>query len=321
MHSVAVDQVSNNKSPPWSMQHYRNKKGGSKVAEDGDDVPTSMAPNPCTIQRHVCTSTIGTSQHSSPPHVVCMGVKMSTGSMKKMKSEHDSSPPRTTAATTAATEPPPHLLDSSSSSSSSVDIRQLKLEAIFHPKFDNENSSDLVIRNTMLRNVANNAGYIEVSLKHSGSLLLWSGKQYYYSKNSTFNSFTKVGEILLLQHFARCHSHHHHRSSGSSSHGSSDWKMEYEKCSDYIYNNRLTCSFEIVTSILGHHGDIPNKDYLILIAVAYRGYDYSGGGGGGGGSIENASKRPRFYTTNELIKFAQTYRLPHNDTWLFGSRV
>ena len=237
--------------------------------------------------------------------------------MKKMKSEHDSSPPRTTATTTAATEPPPHLLDSSSSSS--VDILQLKLEAIFHPKFDNENSSDLVIRNTMLRNVASNAGYIEVSLKHSGSLLLWSGKQYYYSKNSTFNSFTKVGEILLLQHFARCHSHHHR--SGNSSHGSSDWKMEYEKCSDYIYNNRLTCSFEVVTSILGHHGDIPNKDYLILIAVAHRGYDYSGGGGGGGGSIENASKRPRFYTTNELIKFAQTYRLPHNDTWLFGSRV
>ena len=141
----------------------------------------------------------------------------------------------------------------------------------------------------------------------------------YYSKNSTFNSFTKVGEILLLQHFARCHSHHHR--SGNSSSGSSDWKMEYEKCSDYIYNNRLTCSFEIVTSILGHHGDIPNKDYLILIAVAHRGYDYSGGGGGGGGSIENASKRPRFYTTNELIKFAQSYRLPHNDTWLFGSRV
>ena len=170
-------------------------------------------------------------------------------------------------------------------------IAQLKLEAIFHPKFDNESSSNnSTIRQKMLTNVATNKGYIETSLKHSGSLLLWSGKQCFYSKNSTNNIFTKVGEIVLLQHFIRCY-------------GTNNWKEEYKRCSEYIHNNRLTCSFEIVTSILGHHGDLPNRDYLILIAVADRG---DGGKG-------------RFYLTNELVKFAHKFRLPHNDTWIFST--
>ena len=169
-------------------------------------------------------------------------------------------------------------------------IAQLKLEAIFHPKFDNESSSNSTIRQKMLHNVSTNKGYIETSLKHSGSLLLWSGKQCFYSKNSTNNIFTKVGEILLMQHFIRCFD-------------ATNWREEYKRCSEYIHENRITCSFEVVTSILGHHGDLPNKDYLILIAVANRG---DGGKG-------------RFYSTNELVKFAQKFRLPHNDTWIFST--
>jgi len=80
-----------------------------------------------------------------------------------------------------------------------LSIRKLKLEAIFHPKFDNE-GPDTEIRTNMLTKVAANEGYIEASLKHSGSLLLWSGGEYFYSKNSTNNVFTKVGMILLRQH-------------------------------------------------------------------------------------------------------------------------
>ena len=64
----------------------------------------------------------------------------------------------------------------------------------------------------------------------------------------------------------------------------------------------MTCSFELVTSILGQHGDVPKRDYLILIAVADRG------------------NRGRFYSTNELVTFAQQFNLPHNDVWVFASR-
>ena len=170
-------------------------------------------------------------------------------------------------------------------------ISRLKLEAIFHPKFENE-SPDSEIRRKMLDGVSSGRGYLEASLKHSGSLLLWSGRQCYYSKNSTNNAFSKVGEIMLMRHFARCYGG-----------GDRDWRAEYEKCSEFVFRTRLTCSFEVVTSVLGHHGAIPERDYLMLISVADRG---TGSG--------------RFYTTAELVRFALAYRLPHNDAWIFSSR-
>ena len=174
-------------------------------------------------------------------------------------------------------------------------ISGLRLEAIFHPKFENERP-DEDIRRRMLANVDARRGYLEASLKHSGSLILWSGRQCFYSKNSTGNAFTKTGEILLMQHFARCY-------------GATKWREEYHRCSEFIQRRRLTCSFEVVTSILGHHGDLPSRDYLILIAVADRSHRPSGGAAGVG----------RFYSTCELVKFAHTHRLPHNDVWIFGS--
>ena len=167
-------------------------------------------------------------------------------------------------------------------------ITKLQLEAIFHPKFENE-KSDAQIRHQMLSYIAAKQGYLEVSLKHSGSLVLWSGRQCFYSKNSTNNAFTMVGEILLMKHFARCY-------------GIEKWQLEYDRCSEYVYQNRLTCSFEVVTSMLGQHGDVPTQDYLILIAIADRG---NGG---------------RFFSTNELITFSHRYRLPHNDVWIFNSK-
>eukprot|EP00986_Skeletonema_menzelii_P016044 scaffold13319_cov142-Skeletonema_menzelii.AAC.2 len=168
-------------------------------------------------------------------------------------------------------------------------ITKIQLEAVFHPKFENE-KSDTQIRQQMLANVAANQGYLEVSLKHSGSLVLWSGRQRFYSKNSTNNAFTMVGEILLMQHFARCY-------------GIDKWRSEYDRCSEYLHENRLTCSFELVTSMLGQHGDVPIRDYLILIAVADRG------------------NSGRFYSTNELVAFAHRHRLPHNDVWIFSSKT
>jgi len=164
-------------------------------------------------------------------------------------------------------------------------IQSLSLEAIFHPKFENENREVKSIRNEMKEKVNAGKGYLEVSLKHSGNLLLWSGSQRYYSKNSTSNAFTYVGELLLRQHFFR------------SWYGSKSGEEMYQECSAFVEMNRLTLAFEAVTSILGHHGDLPKKDFLILTAVADR-------------SVS------RFYTTVEVLEFAQRYRLPHNDLWI-----
>ncbi|KAL3793907.1 hypothetical protein ACHAW5_007070 [Stephanodiscus triporus] len=172
------------------------------------------------------------------------------------------------------------------------DIVGLRLEAIFHPKFENE-TPDSEIRRKMLEGVASGDGYVEASLKHSGSLLLWSGRQCYYSKNSTNNAFSKVGEVMLMRHFARCYG-----GGGGDGGGRRDWRDEYERCGELVYRSRLTCSFEVVTSVLGHHGDLPNRDYLVLIAVADRG----GGGRGGGGAAGG------FYSTSELVRFAQAHR-------------
>ena len=74
----------------------------------------------------------------------------------------------------------------------------------------------------------------------------------------------------------------------------------YFECSQYLEENRLTLSFEVVSAVLGDHGDTPIKDFVMLTAVADK-------------------SEERFYTTNEVIRLAQKFRLPHNDSWMFAS--
>ena len=173
-------------------------------------------------------------------------------------------------------------------------FKSLSLEAIFHPKFENENRNDQSIRSQMKERVLADQGYIEVSLKHSGSLLLWSGGQRFYSKNSTENPFTYVGEVLLRQHFYRAYSNEEESVTDD------NLERHYQECSDYVQAHRLTLAFEVVTAVLGHHGDIPTRDFMILTAVADRNTEI-------------------FYSTTQLIQLAQRFRLPHNDTWVFDS--
>ena len=154
-------------------------------------------------------------------------------------------------------------------------VTGLRLEAIFHPKFDNENRTTADIRNRMLERVAQSRGYLEVSLKHSGSLLLWSGCMRYYSKNSTDNRFAHAGEIILRQHFARAWNEDDTNQNDVAA------ESKYKVCSDVVESLRLTLSFEVVTSVLGQHGDISNRDFLILTAIA----DRSSEGGRGRSSI------------------------------------
>ena len=161
----------------------------------------------------------------------------------------------------------------------------LSLDAIFYPKFDNE-QSDQKIRQQMLSKMKAHEGYIEVSLKHSGSLILWNGTTL-YSKNSTNNIFTYTAEILLRQHFAQLWPN---RS-----------RETYYDCGAYLKRHQLCLSFECVTALLGQHAEVPHTDFLILTSVA------------------SLREPEHFYTTCQLIAFAQQWKLPHNDIWIYTS--
>jgi hypothetical protein len=169
---------------------------------------------------------------------------------------------------------------------------RMRLEAIFYPKFENEQKEENQrIREQMKERVLNKQGYLEASIKHSGSLILWSGGERFYSKNSTNNVFTDCAEILLRQHFVRAYWND----------DNSDGDRMFRECSEYVERNRYTLAFEVVTSFLGDHGDRPNQDFVILTAVA----------------VKSAS--PYFMPTLELVELAQRFRLPHNDAWVFST--
>ena len=190
-----------------------------------------------------------------------------------------------------------------------VAVRGLRLEAIFHPKFDNErnkkgkkgNQKD-DIRSTMLQKLGIGSteagkGHLEVSLKHSGSLVLWSGSTRYYSKNSACNEFTRTAEILLRQRFETVRQ----AMVGLTNDGNNDWHSyrSYEDCSSFVSHNRYTVAFEVVTAeMLGDHGQVPNLDYVVVTAVADREHE-------------------RFLSTQEVMEFCHRFRLPHNDVWTF----
>ncbi len=190
-----------------------------------------------------------------------------------------------------------------------VAVRGLRLEAIFHPKFDNErnkkgnkgNQKD-DIRSTMLQKLGIGStevgkGHLEVSLKHSGSLVLWSGSTRYYSKNSACNEFTRTAEILLRQRFETVRQ----AMVGRTNDDNNDLRSyrSYEDCSRFVSRNRYTVAFEVVTAeMLGDHGQVPNLDYVVVTAVADR-------------------ENERFLSTQEVLEFCHRFRLPHNDVWTF----
>lgn len=210
-----------------------------------------------------------------------------------ISSQNNTHQPSNTSATSDNTDSEMKEPPTSRPKGQAPNITGFNLEAIFHPKFENENQNDQQIRKDMIAQVSSQQGYLEVTLKHSGSLMLWSGGQKFYSKNSTSNLFTAVGEILLLQHFARAW--------GATEEDLEIVRQKVLECSDYIEQHRLCLSFEVVSTVLGHHGDIPNRNYLMLIAVADK-------------------KQERFFSTAELTAFAQRFRLPHNDAWLYASK-
>ncbi|KAK1357380.1 putative 2',3'-cyclic-nucleotide 3'-phosphodiesterase [Heracleum sosnowskyi] len=164
-----------------------------------------------------------------------------------------------------------------------------QIRATFYPKFENE-KSDQEVRTRMIELVSKGLGTLEVSLKHSGSLFMYAGHEGgAYAKNSYGNIYTAVGVFVLGRTFREAW-------------GSYASKKQSE-FNDYLEKNRMCLSMELVTAVLGDHGQRPLEDYVVVTAVT-----------------ELGKGRPLFYSTPDVIAFCRKWRLPTNHVWLFSTR-
>ncbi|KAJ9698200.1 hypothetical protein PVL29_007335 [Vitis rotundifolia] len=147
-----------------------------------------------------------------------------------------------------------------------------QIRATFYPKFENEKSDQ------------------EVSLKHSGSLFMYAGPEGgAYAKNSYGNIYTAVGVFVLGRMF--------HEAWGTAA------RKKQVEFNDFIERNRISISMELVTAVLGDHGQRPQEDYVVVTAVT-----------------ELGNGKPKFYSTPDIIAFCREWRLPTNHVWLFSTR-
>ncbi|CAH2038619.1 unnamed protein product [Thlaspi arvense] len=164
-----------------------------------------------------------------------------------------------------------------------------QIRATFYPKFENE-KTDQEIRTRMIEMVSKGLATLEVSLKHSGSLFMYAGHTGgAYAKNSFGNIYTAVGVFVLSRMFREAW-------------GTKALKKETE-FNGFIEKNRMCISMELVTAVLGDHGQRPQDDFVVVTAVT-----------------ELGNGKPKFYSTSEIIAFCRKWRLPTNHVWLFSTR-
>ncbi|KAI3687795.1 hypothetical protein L1987_81498 [Smallanthus sonchifolius] len=164
-----------------------------------------------------------------------------------------------------------------------------KIRATFYPKFENE-KSDQEVRIRMIEMVSKGLATLEVSLKHSGSLFMYAGHEGgAYAKNSFGNVYTAVGVFVLGRIFREA------------------WGTEASKkqaeFNEFLEREHMSISMELVTAVLGDHGQRPREDYVVVTAVT-----------------ELGNGKPKFYSTPEIIAFCRKWRLPTNHVWLFSTR-
>ncbi|CAJ2654356.1 unnamed protein product [Trifolium pratense] len=164
-----------------------------------------------------------------------------------------------------------------------------RIRASFYPKFENE-KSDQETRSRMIELVSKGLATLEVSLKHSGSLFMYAGHEGgAYAKNSFGNIYTAVGVFVLGRMFCEAW-------------GTEALKKQAE-FNNFLERNHMCISMELVTAVLGDHGQRPHEDYVVVTAVT-----------------ELGNGKPKFYSTPEIISFCRKWRLPTNHVWLFSTR-
>ncbi|KAD4384472.1 hypothetical protein E3N88_24640 [Mikania micrantha] len=165
-----------------------------------------------------------------------------------------------------------------------------KIRATFYPKFENE-KSDQEVRVRMIEMVSKGLATLEVSLKHSGSLFMYAGHEGgAYAKNSFGNVYTAVGVFVLGRIFREA------------------WGTEASKkqaeFNEFLECEHMSISMELVTAVLGDHGQRPREDYAVVVTAV----------------TELGNGKPKFYSTPEIIAFCRKWRLPTNHVWLFSTR-
>ncbi|KAK6141957.1 hypothetical protein DH2020_024307 [Rehmannia glutinosa] len=180
------------------------------------------------------------------------------------------------------------LLENFTVDNSTYSLAQVR--ATFYPKFENE-KSDQEVRTRMIEMVTKGLATLEVSLKHSGSLFMYAGHEGgAYAKNSYGNIYTAVGVFVLGRMFREAW-------------GSQSTKKQAE-FNDFLERNRMCISMELVTAVLGDHGQRPREDYVVVTAVT-----------------ELGCGKPKFYSTPDVIAFCRKWRLPTNHVWLLSTRA
>eukprot|EP00850_Spirogloea_muscicola_P012564 SM000082S22806 [mRNA] locus=s82:18401:25588:+ [translate_table: standard] len=189
--------------------------------------------------------------------------------------------------------------------------------ATFYPKFDNDSWSSERGRQ-MSAEVEARRGVLEVSVKHSGSLFMYAGKHRgAFAKNSYANEFTAVGVWVLAESLRAAWGPDVGTAKGQalSDHievvGSAllSPHLQLPRASTALLTSAflapifvlqstgLVLAFELVTAVLGDHGQRPREDYTIVDVRA----------------------KPTFWSTAEIIHFCNEWKLPSNQYWLFQS--
>ncbi|KAH7352709.1 hypothetical protein KP509_19G059600 [Ceratopteris richardii] len=165
---------------------------------------------------------------------------------------------------------------------------QAQVRATFYPKFENE-KSDQEVRLRMIDVVDSGKGVLEVTLKHSGSLFMYAGHHGgAFAKNSYGNLYSAVGVFVLGRTLQEA--------------WGSEAAAKQREFNAYLETHKLCISMELVTAVLGDHGQRPLKDYVVVTAVS------------------DLKNKPRFFSTSDIIAFCRKWRLPTNDVWLFSTR-
>jgi hypothetical protein len=70
----------------------------------------------------------------------------------------------------------------------------------------------------------------------------------------------------------------------------------------HLQEHHICIGMELVTAVLGDHGQRPLHDYVVVTAVT------------------KLKGRPLFYSTPDVVAFCHKWRLPTNHYWLFSTR-
>ncbi|KAH9700809.1 tRNA ligase 1 [Citrus sinensis] len=190
-----------------------------------------------------------------------------------------------------------------------------EVRATFYPKFENE-KSDQEIRMRMIEVVSNGLAAVEIMQLAVYPLFL-----YEVGRIKDASRYTAVGVFVLGRMLREAW-------------GAQALKKQVE-FNDFLEKNRMCISMELVTAVLGDHGQRPREDYgecfflffLLQITVQHAtvAHHIEACSVGRVYSVVTAvtelgNGKPKFYSTPEIIAFCRKWRLPTNHVWLFSTR-